>query len=156
MKKIFRKTIEKGDSNISVLLLRVGAALMMLTHGFPKLMQLFSDEPIAFMSVMGLSMTISLALAVFAEVICSVLVLIGLGTRLASIPIIITMLTAAFVYHGADPFAGKEMALLYALIFVAILIKGGGKYSADHVLGKKLKQQEKQYRKKNEAVPQMK
>lgn len=156
MKKLYLKTIEKGDTNITLLLLRAGAALMMLTHGMPKLMQFFTDEPIAFASVMGLSMTMSLALAVVAEVICSVLILLGLGTRLASIPLIITMLTAAFYVHAADPFAGKEMALLYALIFIAILIKGGGKYSIDYIIGKRLKGQQEHYQAGQKVAPQMK
>lgn len=156
MKKLFLKTIEKGDSNLAVLFLRAGAALMMLTHGIPKMMQFFSDEPIAFVGIMGLSMTLSLALAVFAEVVCALLVLFGLGTRLASIPLVITMLTAAFYVHAADPFAGKEMALLYGLIFIAVLIKGGGKYSVDHILRKKFRNTEKQYQAEQKAVTQMK
>ncbi len=139
MNKLLIKTMEKSNTNIALLVLRSGAALMMLTHGIPKLMQFFSGEPIAFASVMGMSMGVSLALAVFAEVVCSVFIILGLGTRMATIPLIITMLTAAFYIHANDPFSGKEMSLLYALIFIVLLITGAGKYSIDHILSKQLK-----------------
>ncbi len=138
MKKIFLKTFQEADSNLAILILRAGSALMMLTHGVPKLMQFFSDEPIAFASVLGMSMTLSLALAVLAEVFCSVFILLGLGTRIAAIPLIVTMLTAAFYIHASDSFAGREMSLLYALIFIALLITGGGRYSVDNILSGKL------------------
>jgi putative oxidoreductase len=139
MKKLLLNTLEKSNTNFALLVLRSGAALMMLTHGVPKLMQFFSGEPIAFASVFGMSMGLSLALAVFAEVICSVFILLGFGTRLATLPLIITMLTAAFYIHASDPFSGKEMSLLYALIFIVLFITGGGKYSVDSILAKQLK-----------------
>ncbi len=131
--------MQNANTNFALLLLRSGAALMMLTHGYPKLMQFFSGEPITFASIFGLSMTISLLLAVFAEVICSIFVLLGLGTRLAAIPLIFTMLIAAFYIHADDPFASKEKAFLFALIFIVLFISGGGKYSFDNLFVRKLK-----------------
>ena len=60
----------------SVLLIaRVAIAVLMLVHGLPKLVMLFSREPIAFPSVMGMSPEVSLLLAVFSEVVCSILIL---------------------------------------------------------------------------------
>ncbi|MFV0269360.1 MAG: DoxX family protein [Draconibacterium sp.] len=128
-----------ANTNFALLLLRAGAALMMLTHGVPKLMQFFSGEPIAFASVFGMSTVLSLALAVFAEVLCSIFILFGLGTRLSSIPLIITMLIAAFHIHGADPFSSKEKSLLFGLIFIVLLLTGAGKYSIDYLLSEKMK-----------------
>ncbi|RIH63910.1 DoxX family protein [Mariniphaga sediminis] len=133
------KTMQIANTNFALLLLRAGAALMMLTHGVPKLMQFFSGEPIAFASVFGMSTVLSLALAVFAEVICSIFILFGLGTRLSSIPLIITMLIAAFHIHGADPFSSKEKSLLFGLIFIVLLLTGAGKYSIDYLLSEKMK-----------------
>ena len=125
---------QKSQADSASLVLRVGASLLMLTHGIPKLIQLVSAEPVVFAGVMGMSPTLSLALAVFAEVICSVFILFGLGTRLAAVPLVFTMLIAAFHIHASDPFAGKEMALLYALMFIVVTITGGGKYSLDYLL----------------------
>src|SRR5690606_22017425 len=101
-----------------LLVARVGIAALMLTHGIPKLMSLFSGEPVQFASVMGMSATISLGLAVFAEVFCSVLILVGFGTRFATLPLIVTMVVAVFVFHVADPFNVKETGLMYLLAFV--------------------------------------
>lgn len=139
MNRLIIKTMQKSNTNVALLVLRSGAALMMLTHGIPKLMRFFSDEPITFASVFGMSMVMSLTLAVFAEVVCSVLILFGIGTRLATVPLIITMLTAAFHIHGDDPFSSKEKSLLFGLIFIVLLLTGAGKYSVDYILAKRVK-----------------
>ncbi|HEY9168712.1 MAG TPA: DoxX family protein [Lutibacter sp.] len=119
--------------NIALLTIRVGAATLMLTHGIPKLLMLFSGD-IQFPGVLGLSPFFSLVLAVFSEVLCSVLVFIGLKTRLATIPLIITMLVAVILIHHGDPFARKELGLLYLLLYVPLLMLGGGKFSLDALL----------------------
>ena len=104
---------------------------MLLTHGIPKIQSLFGPEEIEFPDPFGLGPGISLALAVFAEVICSVLVILGFKTKLAVIPIIITMLVAAFYAHWADPFGYKELSLLYCAVFLSLLFTGAGQYSID-------------------------
>ena len=82
----------------------------------------------------GLGVTTSFVLVVFAEFVCSVLVILGLATRLATIPIIITMATAVIIAHANDPFGVKEKPLLFLVCFVFILIIGAGKYSVDNSL----------------------
>lgn len=136
MKSLFQTRINDANAHIWLLALRGTAASFMLTHGYPKFMTLIQGGEIAFMNFMGVGATISLALAVFAEFFCSIFVILGLGTRLASIPVIITMLVAIFNVHADDPFQKKELALLYLLIFSTLLILGGGKYSFDRFIGK--------------------
>ncbi|WP_266204992.1 DoxX family protein [Pontibacter kalidii] len=138
MKKLLSVYQSANSIDVALLIARVGIAALMLVHGLPKLEQLFSAGPVQFPAVFGLSATTALALAVFAEVICSLLLLAGLATRLAAIPLIITMLVAAFVVHGADPFAQKELALLYLLPYVVLLLTGSGKYSLDYLLLQKV------------------
>jgi Predicted membrane protein len=87
--------------------------------------------------VLGMSHLVSLSLTVFAEVICSLFILLGFATRLAVIPLLITMLVAVFYVHGNDPFGKQEMGLLYILTYVMLLIMGSGKYSIDNLLYKK-------------------
>ena len=123
--------------DIGLLLMRLGAGAMLLTHGIPKLKRLFGEEPIQFMDFLGLGPVVSLSLAVFAEVVCSALVIVGFKTRLATIPVMITMLTAALVAHAADPFGRKELPLLYFIVFLALLIFGAGKFSIDGLGNKK-------------------
>ncbi|HSB92287.1 MAG TPA: DoxX family protein [Flavitalea sp.] len=134
MKKVFAVNNTSTAAGFALLAARLGIAGLMLTHGIPKLFMLFSGEPIQFPAIMGLSATASLGLAVFAEVFCSLLILTGFATRLAVIPLIITMLTAVTVIHAADPIAVKEPALLYTLSYVVLLIAGSGKFSLDSLL----------------------
>lgn len=124
-------------ADIGLFLLRLCVGGFMLTHGYPKLEKLLAGGEIQFLDFMGIGATASLALAVFAEVICSVLLVLGLGTRLASIALTITMGVAAFIRHGEDPFAKKEQALLYLLIYLTLLVLGPGKYSLDSMIGGK-------------------
>lgn len=123
--------------DILSLVLRVTIAAFMLTHGLGKLNLLFSGNEIQFADPFGMGATFSLALTVFAEVLCSILIGLGLVTRLASIPLITTMLVAVFMIHGADPFAKKEFALLYLLIYLVVFVIGSRKYSLDFLLQKK-------------------
>ena len=119
------------------LILRITIAAFMLTHGLGKFDLLFSGNEIQFPDPMGIGATFSLGLAVFAEVLCSILIGLGLITRLASIPLIVTMLVATFIVHEADSFAKKEFALLYLLIYLVVFIIGSRKFSLDALLLKK-------------------
>jgi len=136
MKKIFQSRINLNATHLSVLLLRLAAGGFMLTHGYGKLQQLMTGE-FQFADPIGVGPEVSLVLAVFAEFFCSLLVMLGLGTRLATIPLIVTMAVAAFIAHGADPFGRKEMALLYLVIYVVLLLTGSGKYSVDRLISGK-------------------
>jgi putative oxidoreductase len=104
----------------------------MLTHGIPKFLQLIEGNT-QFADPFGLGETITLILAVFAEFLCSVLIILGIGTRLASIPLIVTMAAAAFQIHAADPFQRKELAFLYLVVFITILVLGGGRFELGRV-----------------------
>lgn len=102
----------------------------MLTHGIPKLQKALAGNW-QFADPFGVGAELSLGLAIFAEVGCSLLILLGFLTRLATIPLLITMLTAFFIIHAADPLGEKELPLLYALIFATLFFTGPGKYSVD-------------------------
>ena len=108
----------------------------MLTHGFPKLMMLLSGK-IEFMNFMGIGEKTSLILAVLAEVLCSLFVLLGLFTRFSVVPLIITMLVAALMVHGNDPFAKQEMSLLYLFHYILIFVAGPGNISIDRMISRK-------------------
>lgn len=137
MKKLLNVSQNAVGVDIALFIARVGIAAMMLTHGIPKLMMLFSGEPIQFLPFLGTSPEFSLSLAVFAEVFCSVLLLFGVGTRLVVLPLMTTMLVALLTVHTADPFAKQEPAFHYLLVYIVLLFAGGGKYSIDYLLQRK-------------------
>ncbi len=121
---------EKGRADWGLLVLRIAAGgLLAILHGYPKLEKLIAGG--GFADPLGLGPQVSLTLATFAELGCAVAVAIGLLTRLACVPVIITMLVAAFVVHGADPLAKKELAFLYLAPFVTIFLTGPGRWSID-------------------------
>ena len=134
---MFKKLLEPGNhtgnTNIALLIFRVGAGLMMLTHGWAKFQNLLAGE-MGFADPIGIGAGASLVLTVLAEFACSILIILGLGTRLAAIPLIITMGVALFIVHGGDPFGTQEKAALYLLCYLVIFITGAGKYSFDQQL----------------------
>jgi putative oxidoreductase len=138
MKKILSVNQTNKTIDTALLIARVGIAAMMLTHGIPKLMMLLSGAPVQFPPVMGLSAELSLGLAVFAEVIGSLLILTGFATRLAAVPLIITMLVALLSIHVTDPFQKQEPALQYLLVYVILFFAGSGRFSLDYVLQRRM------------------
>lgn len=121
--------------NAALLLLRVMLAVTMAPHGYGKLTK-FDEYSGDFMSFMGLPPSVSLALVIFAELFCSVLVGLGVFTRLSVIPLIIAMSVAFFEAHGADLFGKGFNSAIYLVCFICILLLGPGKFSVDGVVKK--------------------
>ena len=117
-------------------LLRLFVGLAIMTHGLPKLLNFISGE-VKFMDFMGFGSKTSLFLVIFAEIVCAFLLLLGLFTRWATIPLIITMLVAAFMAHRAEPFSDREMSLLYLFHFFTILVLGPGRFSVDRMISRR-------------------
>lgn len=129
--------MKKGNSaSLGLLVLRLGVGLMMaLGHGWGKL-STFSEQASQFADPLGMGSSLSLGLTVFAEFFCALAIAIGLITRGAVIPVIITMLVAVFVIHSDDPWGKKEMGILYLVPFITLLITGPGKFSLDNLIKK--------------------
>lgn len=138
MRRLFNTNFNHEGIHFMLLVLRVAIASFMIVHGYQKLGWLTAGGEIQFGDPIGIGAPSSLILTVFAEFFCSILVLLGLGTRLAVIPLIITMLVAVFIVHGADGFDKKELGLHYLLVYVFLLISGSGKYSIDHLINRSL------------------
>ncbi len=128
----------RAADGVGLLMLRVCfGGLMALRHGVPKLVR-YGDLSETFVDPIWLGGTRSIQLTIFAELFCSVAVVLGLATRLALVPLIWTMTVAAFIVHAADPLARKELALVYLAAFVALLFLGPGRYSVDALVRRKL------------------
>ncbi len=110
----------------------------MLVHGIQKLMG-FSGMADVFPDPIGMGSQLSLTMAIGAEVGCSILLILGLGTRLAVIPLAFTMIVALFVVHATDPWKVKELAAIFLTVYTVIFITGPGSCSLDAKLFDKTK-----------------
>ena len=120
--------------DVGLLVLRVGVGLMMALHGFGKVKDLLAGE-FGFPDPLGIGALPSLILAALAEFACALLVVAGVKTRWSAIPVVLSMLTAAFVFHASDGWEKMEYPLLFAVPFLALVFTGGGRFSVDAWLG---------------------
>ncbi|MCM8570146.1 DoxX family protein [Gramella jeungdoensis] len=139
MKNTYTTNLDLRSLDFGLLIFRVAIAGLMLTHGFSKFTRFFGIEEITFGDPLGFGQTFTFTFAVFAEFFCSVLIIFGFLTRIAAIPLIITMGVAALVVHMPDGFGKQELPLLYMFGFILLLFSGPGKYSLDFFLGKRKK-----------------
>lgn len=136
MRKLFSTRCSDGAFSFAMLVLRLGVGfLMLVNHGLDKLMH-FAEKAPRFADPFGVGSTTSLSMAVFAEFFCSVFIILGLFTRLAVIPLIITMGVALFYAHKGQAFGDGEMAALYLTAYIALLFTGPGSASLDKFIGK--------------------
>ena len=134
--------------SVGLLILRVAIGLMLMYHGWGKIMN-FSNMAPHFTVIGFLPPELNLGLTIFAEFVCAGLVLLGLMTRLACIPVIIMFLVAIVTVHWHDPLFipmtaktaeethAKEMAILYMVPFLVLFFTGPGIYSIEGIFAKR-------------------
>jgi putative oxidoreductase len=133
MKKIFTTIQNTNLNNIWLLVFRALASILMLTHGYPKLLKMM-EKDFDFPDPLGVGSVASLSLTVFSEFLCPILIMFGLATRYAGFAVAFTMGVAAFVIHAGDPIHVVEKAYLYLLVFSTIVVLGPGKFSIDALI----------------------
>ena len=124
------------NSDLGILLLRLVFGGLFIYFGYGKIEHYHQYMP-TFKDYTGLGIKTSYNLVIFAEFFCGILVTIGLFTRLAVIPILITMIVVVFVALKGKGFDDKQLAFLFLILSVVIFVLGSGKYSADALLFKK-------------------
>jgi putative oxidoreductase len=136
LKRLLSPSMWLGNSiDLAALILRLTLGLLMLIHGLPKLMKIIGGD-LHFGNPIGIGEIPSLFLVVFAEVFCSILLVIGLWTRLAIIPLVITMLVAVFLVllPMNAPIDKIESVLHFLIPYFALFLLGSGRYSIDAIL----------------------
>jgi putative oxidoreductase len=147
MKKFFSTGYSQTGLNAGLLIIRVLIGVLMGIYGYQKMVdftvQSGSDFWAKDVNFLGLGGKVSLGLTIFAELFCSVLLILGLATRLATIPLIICM---GFIFVTMNKFEiiqkgenGPHMndVFYYMMTYVALLFTGPGKWSLDGLIGKK-------------------
>lgn len=133
----FKSNSSSVPKDIILFVVRVFVGFAMLSHGFPKLQMLLEGGKIEFYDFLGLGPLVTLVLTVIAEFACSILIILGLFTRISLGFLIFTMVIAAFMVHGADPFEKREMSLIYLSVYLLLMAFGAGKVSVDHMIEKR-------------------
>ena len=124
---------EPLSEDAGLLTLRVVAGgSMVYQHGWPKLVH-FADKMDSFADPIGMGPMVSLALITLAETVCAALVMLGLWTRLTTVPVIIGMAVVAFVVKDGQGFAERELALVYLGAFFTIFLAGSSRFSLDRL-----------------------
>ena len=132
---LFRLNFLPKSPDLALLVLRlwIGASMLLL-HGWTKIRD-FSTFQKDFIDLLGMGKPASLALCIFAETVCSVLLAAGLFTRFAALCGAINMGVAFYVVHNMDLKLGAggtgEMAFLYLAAYVTLFIAGGGRFGFD-------------------------
>jgi len=135
MNKFLSTKYSAGAFNFGMFILRVVLGLLVASHGYAKLIK-FSSLRYKFMNFMHLGSTTSLSLVIFAELFCSIFLILGLFTRLASVFTIITMFVVVFVASHGNIFDQGERGAIYLATSIMILLCGPGKISIDGMIGK--------------------
>lgn len=134
--KILSTKVSAAINSFAIFLLRVGLGVLMIPHGYQKLIH-FSEYQMKFMDFLGLGSSITLGLTIGAEFFCSILLVVGLFTRFSLIPLIVAMVVAVFKAHHGDVFGDGEHGLLYLIGYVAIFLAGAGRFSLDALVLRK-------------------
>lgn len=135
IKSTFSTKLSSPSIDLALLILRLAAGGLMLIHGIPKLQMIISGD-IQFGDPIGIGTNLSLYLTVFAEFFCAILIVLGLATRLASIPLIITMAVAVFIVLSSNPIGDKELGLFFLASYITLLLAGAGRFSVDEYIKK--------------------
>jgi putative oxidoreductase len=135
-KKLFIPSEDSDLTHTALLVARLWFGLTMLfNHGFDKLAH-FNDLVGTFPDPLRFGHEASLILVILAEVGGSLLLTVGLMTRLAAAVLIIDMFVAFLMVHNAaiTSVGGGENAFLYLAGYIVLAISGAGLFSLDEVI----------------------
>lgn len=125
----------------SITLLRVIVGFVFLMHGWQKWFTLGPHDTAASFSALHIPFPLfSALLAMTAELFCGLFLILGLFTRLATIPLMITMIVALLWVHLRNGFFlpyGCEYVLVMLAALMVIRTLGPGEASMDRAFGGK-------------------
>ena len=135
MSKFLSTKYSSGAFNFGMLVLRVTLGILLASHGYSKLIA-FNSLRYKFLNFLHMGSTLSLALVIFAELFCSVFVILGLFTRFACVPIVIAMAVVVFVASHGQILGPGERGAIYLAASLMVLLCGPGRISVDAMIGK--------------------
>jgi putative oxidoreductase len=121
--------------DLAILILRLGAGFFLARWGWDKWIS-FDEKAVDWPDPLHVGHFTSLALTVFAELVCSILVMAGFLTRPALAVLLVTMLLIIFVIHAGHPLSEREHAFSFLIPFLAVFLLGPGRFSIDTLIKK--------------------
>jgi len=136
--------IYEGLADWAYVLLRITAGLMLLPHAWPKFMVAGAKGVAAnTLARRGIEPALPLAILImFLESVGAICITIGFLTRPFALLLLIEMLFITFKVQWPNGWffsaqgGGAEFTVMWAALFLIILIRGGGPYSVDRAIGK--------------------
>ena len=119
--------------NLSLLIARLLTGAFMIPHGWSKLNRVLEGN-FDFPDPLHIGTKASLICTAGTEFFASILLMLGLFTRISSASLLFTMLVAGLIHHWPDPWDDKEGSLMYAVVYLLLLVYGAGKFSADYLV----------------------
>ena len=136
MRKLLSTAYSDGAFNFALLVQRVVTGMLMLIgHGLPKISN-FSEYSSNFYDPFHIGHRNSLVLVILAELFCSMLLVLGLFTRIAAFVIVLDLSIAVFIYHHGQPLKNVDLGAIYLTSIFTIMIIGPGRISVDGMMGK--------------------
>ncbi|BCX69016.1 MULTISPECIES: DoxX family protein [Pseudomonas] len=114
-------------TDVALCWLRITGCLLLLSvHGLPKLLH-FDHELGVIEDPFGLGSWLTLSLAIFAEVLCPVFIVLGVLTRLATLPVLFLLAVSVIWVHPEWSLAEGQFAWLLLIVFSTIFVAGPGR-----------------------------
>lgn len=139
---LMRFVPERPETALAILRVWTGATLL-LRHGLEKQPAHWAQFMAHFPDPIGIGPHASFLIAFFSDFVCSILLIVGLGTRWAALYCFGDIFVAwAFVHHfaftGKGPASGHgELMVLYLGALLTLLIAGPGIASIDGIIARK-------------------
>ncbi|MGQ7935971.1 DoxX family protein [Paraburkholderia sp. D1E] len=126
--KLAPTSVPSFTASAALLFLRVAASVLLLVvHGLPKATH-YSSQLAVIEDPLHLGKTLTLGIAIFAEVLCPVLMIAGIATRLAALPMMVITLMALTLVHPEWTLDQPQFAWMLLILFGTIVIGGAGRY----------------------------
>jgi putative oxidoreductase len=142
MKNLFLRSLTYRFDGLASLVLRLSFGILMIPHSFFKINN-FDKIVGEFINFLGMGSHATLWIVIIIELFCSLMLIIGLLTRLAVIPLLITAIIIVFVAHHGDILGEGSAGFFYFIGYSAIALLGPGKYSLDRLLSQRLSAHER-------------
>lgn len=130
MKDSLQRVLRSQGCEMAILFLRVFIGGVMLLHMIGKL-QDYDNYVLNFQSIVGLNHATSFALSILFEGLFAVMIIMGVGTRLAASLMAIVMIVSICeaLMQGTVTDAESKLEFIYIGIYITLVISGGGRYA---------------------------